>query len=88
MKYAVFFVLCYVALSSAAPQVIVPGIAPGFIAPGVYAPGVVAPGVVAPGVVDVAGLVGPRTLVAGPTVINGVPGGQIIAPGVIGTTVI
>ncbi|KAM3961989.1 uncharacterized protein ACR2FA_003879 [Aphomia sociella] len=87
MKYAVFFLLCCLALASAAPQLLA---VPGALYPG-FAPGVIAPGVIAPGVVGLSGLAAPRTLVAGPTVINGVagvPGARLIAPGFIGTTLI
>ncbi|XP_063538429.1 uncharacterized protein LOC134747736 [Cydia strobilella] len=69
MKYAVFFILCCVALAAAAPQFIYPGLAP-------YAP---------------LGLA-PRTVVAGPTVVNGLTpyglGARFVAPGYIGTTFI
>ncbi|CAK1582888.1 unnamed protein product [Parnassius mnemosyne] len=66
MKFVVFFVLCFVALATAAPQFFT---WPGFVAP--YAP------------------YASRTVVAGPTVVNGVGwGGRFIAPGVVGAAVV
>ncbi|RVE46970.1 hypothetical protein evm_008354 [Chilo suppressalis] len=65
----VFFLLCCLALASAAPQFLS---WPGIVAPG-YAAGIYNP-------------VG-RTVVAGPTVVNGI-GARLVAPGYIGTTLI
>ncbi|XP_068632274.1 uncharacterized protein [Battus philenor] len=62
MKFAIFFVLCFVAFAAAAPQFLA---FPGFAAP------------IAP--------LAPKTVVAGPTVVNGYGwGGRFIAPGYVG----
>ncbi|KPJ17848.1 hypothetical protein RR48_00794 [Papilio machaon] len=66
MKFAIFFVLCFVAFALLPLELTW---WPGFVAP--YAP------------------LAPRTVVAGPTVVNGLGwGGRFIAPGVVGATVI
>ncbi|XP_041981747.1 uncharacterized protein LOC121735110 [Aricia agestis] len=123
MRLDVFFVLCFIALTSAAPQLIWPGVvAPtglggtvvagptvvnGLTAPTLGLGRIVAPGIISYGLIffvlcfvalavaDPQVLVGPglvaplapRTVVAGPTVVNGLGAlglGGVIAPGVIG----